>query len=73
VGLADAERSWIVGFDKLMLATGARDLAIAFPGWDQPGVMGAAALQMLLIRYDAFAGRRCAECWDHMIWRSKPR
>jgi len=58
VGLADAERSWLVGFDRLILATGARDLAMAFPGWNQPGVMGAAALQMLLTRYDAFAGQR---------------
>ena len=58
VGLADAVRSWLVGFDKIVLATGARDLAMAFPGWNQPGVMGAAALQMLLTRYDAFAGRR---------------
>jgi thioredoxin reductase len=58
VGLADAERSWLVGFDRIVLATGARDLAMAFPGWNQPGVMGAAALQMLLSRYDAFAGRR---------------
>lgn len=58
VGLADAERSWLVGFDRIVLATGARDLAMAFPGWNQPGVMGAGALQMLLSRYDAFAGRR---------------
>lgn len=58
VGLADAERSWLVGFARIVLATGARDLAMAFPGWNQPGVMGAGALQMLLSRYDAFAGRR---------------
>jgi thioredoxin reductase len=58
VGLAAGERSWLVGFDRIILATGARDLAMAFPGWNQPGVMGAAALQMLLTRYDAFAGRR---------------
>jgi len=58
VGLADGERSWLVGFDRIVLATGARDLAMAFPGWNQPGVMGAGALQMLLSRYDAFAGRR---------------
>ena len=65
VGLADAERSWLVGFDKLVLATGARDLAMAFPGWNQPGVMGAAALQMLLTRYDAFAGRRVLVLGSH--------
>jgi NADPH-dependent 2,4-dienoyl-CoA reductase/sulfur reductase-like enzyme len=58
VGLADSERSWLVSFDHIILATGARDLAMAFPGWNQPGVMGAAALQALLTRYDAFAGRR---------------
>ena len=65
VGLADADRSWIVGFDRLVLATGARDLAMAFPGWNQPGVMGAAALQMLLTRYDAFAGRRILVLGSH--------
>ncbi len=65
VGLADADRSWLVGFEHLILATGARDLAMAFPGWNQPGVMGAAALQMLLNRYDAFAGRRLLILGSH--------
>jgi NADPH-dependent 2,4-dienoyl-CoA reductase/sulfur reductase-like enzyme len=65
VGLADAERSWLVGFDRIVLATGARDLAMAFPGWNQPGVMGAAALQMLLGRYDAFAGERMLILGSH--------
>ncbi len=65
VGLADAQRSWLVGFDRIVLATGARDLALAFPGWNQPGVMGAAALEMLLSRYDAFAGRRVLILGSH--------
>jgi thioredoxin reductase len=65
VGLANAERSWMVGFGRIVLATGARDLAMAFPGWNQPGVMGAAALQMLLTRYDAFAGRRILVAGSH--------
>jgi hypothetical protein len=65
VGLADSERSWLVGFDRIVLATGARDLAMAFPGWNQPGVMGAAALQILLTRYDAFAGRRVLILGSH--------
>ena len=65
VGLADTDRSWLVGFDRLVLATGARDLAMAFPGWNQPGVMGAAALQMLLNRYDAFSGRRMLVLGSH--------
>ena len=58
VGLADEERAWLVGFGALILATGARDLALSFPGWDQPGVMGANGLAALLDRYDAFSGRR---------------
>jgi NADPH-dependent 2,4-dienoyl-CoA reductase/sulfur reductase-like enzyme len=65
VGLADAARSWMVGFGRLVLATGARDLPIAFPGWNQPGVMGAAALRLLLERYDAFAGRRVLVLGSH--------
>ncbi|HTX48577.1 MAG TPA: FAD-dependent oxidoreductase [Caulobacteraceae bacterium] len=57
-GLADEERAWMVGFERLILATGARDVAFAFRGWDQPGVMGARAFEALTSRYDAFAGRR---------------
>lgn len=65
VALADAERAWLVGYGELVLATGARDLAIGFPGWNQPGVMGAQALTMLLSRYEAFAGRRVLIVGSH--------
>lgn len=57
-GLADDSRSWLVGFDRIVVAAGRRDLALAFPGWQLPGVMGAAALAALLRRYRAFDGRR---------------
>jgi thioredoxin reductase len=56
-GLSDDKRAWMVGFDRLVLATGARDLVFFFDGADQPGVMGAAAFHSLLTRYDAFDGR----------------
>jgi thioredoxin reductase len=59
-GLADDTRAWMVGFKRLIVATGARDVAFAFKGWDQPGVMGAQALHSLAAGYDAFAGRRIA-------------
>lgn len=65
LGLADAERGWMVGFDELVLATGARDLALAFPGWNQPGVMGAGGFAMLVARYQAFAGRRIVIMGSH--------
>ena len=58
LGLADAERAWMVGFDRLVLATGARDVALGFAGWDRPGVMGAQGFHALLARYDALASRR---------------
>jgi hypothetical protein len=48
----------MVGFDRLIVAAGARDLALSFRGWDQPGVMGANALHALLTLYQAFDGRR---------------
>ena len=56
IGLADEERSWMVAYKQLILATGSRDLSLSFQGWDQPGVMGANGLHALIKRYDAFAG-----------------
>jgi thioredoxin reductase len=58
LALADEERSWVVGFERLIVAAGARDFALSFAGWERPGVMGAGALHSLLTRYNAFAGRR---------------
>jgi thioredoxin reductase len=58
LGLTDGQKSWTAGFGQLILATGARDCALAFAGWDQPGVMGALAFQTLVLRYQAFAGQR---------------
>jgi thioredoxin reductase len=56
VGLASAERSWFVTCDRIIVAIGSRDLAIGFPGWEKPGVMGALAALQLIERYDAFTG-----------------
>jgi thioredoxin reductase len=57
-GLTDGARTWLCGFDALILATGARDLVLGFEGADLPGVMGAQGLHSLLTRYDAFTGKR---------------
>ena len=56
-GLCDDVRTWLVSFDRVILATGARDLVVSFQGSDQPGVMGAQAFAALAERYDAFDGR----------------
>ena len=37
-----------IGFQKLILATGARERYLPFPGWTLPGVMGAGGLQALV-------------------------
>ncbi len=58
LGIADADRAQMVGFGRLVLATGARDVVLGFDGWNQPGVMGTQGFAALVTRYDAFAGRR---------------
>ena len=58
VGVADQPRSWLVGYDQLIVAAGARDLNLAFRGWEKAGTMGAAAALALLTRYQALAARR---------------
>ena len=44
----------------VLVATGAYDRVLPFPGWDLPGVMTAGALQALLKGNDVRAGRRVA-------------
>jgi flavin-dependent dehydrogenase len=71
VGLADSERSWLVGFDKIVLATGARDLAMSFPVGTSPASWARRRFKCCLpvMRHlpdSAFWS------WDRMISRSKP-
>ena len=58
LGLADYERSWLMKFDRLIVAAGARDLGIAFAGWDLAGAMGANGAQSLMSRYQALSSQR---------------
>lgn len=58
LGLADGTRSRMVSFERLIVAAGARDLALAFRGWEKPGVMGLQAASSLLSRYGALDSRR---------------
>lgn len=58
LGLADDVKSWLVSYDRLIVAAGARDLALSFPGWQDAGTMGARAAFALMTRYDALATRR---------------
>lgn len=47
-----------LGFGKLILATGARERLLPFPGWTLPGVMGAGGLQAFMKSGFAPSGRR---------------
>ena len=58
LGLADDRRSWLVGYDRLVVAAGARDVLLGFPGWERAGTLGAAGAAALLGRYRALAARR---------------
>src|SRR5205809_367097 len=67
LGLADDRRSWLVGYDRLIVAAGARDVLLGFPGWGRPGGV------VSLLRFAMDGGGRpvlggrealacCAEC-----------
>jgi len=43
----DAEQACTIRYNQLILATGARELLLPFPGWTLPGVTGAGGLQAL--------------------------
>ena len=56
-GLSDGERSGMLGFKAAIVAAGRRDMGLAFPGWQLPGVMGATAAERL-VRLGALEARR---------------
>ena len=57
VGLADTERSWILGYERLIVAAGARDLGMGFTGWQFAGGMGAGGAHSLMTRYQALTAQ----------------
>ena len=52
------QRLWMVRAGKVVLATGALERPIVFPGNDRPGVMLASAVKQYLIRWAVLAGER---------------
>jgi thioredoxin reductase len=52
-GLADADRVYLMRFKQVIVATGRRDMGLAFPGWQRPGVMGLSAAYRLATTYEA--------------------
>lgn len=54
----EASEVFQVGYTKLILATGARELFLPFPGWTLPGVFGVGGLQALAKSGLSVAGKR---------------
>ena len=60
-GVLEAETNdslFSLQYEKLILATGARELFLPFPGWTLPNVMGAGGLQALVKSGLPIAGKR---------------
>lgn len=57
-GSGTAGSAAVVRARRVVLATGAHDIALPFPGWDLPGVMTIGGLQALLKGSDVLPGRR---------------
>lgn len=56
-GLADEERAYLLRFRQVIIASGRRDMGVAFDGWQRPGVMGASAAYRLATTYAALDSR----------------
>lgn len=58
LALTDEEDTFTLETDKVILATGAYDRPLAFPGWTLPGVMGAAAVLRMIKTQWILPGKR---------------
>ena len=58
LGLADDDRSWLLKYDRLIVAAGSRDLGMSFAGWSMAGAMGANGAYSLMCRYQALSSQR---------------
>jgi thioredoxin reductase len=58
LALTDEEQTLLLDTDRLVLATGAHDRPIAFPGWTLPGVFGVGAVLRLIKSQWIIPGQR---------------
>lgn len=58
LGIISGGRTTTLSARRIILATGASENALAFPGWELPGVMGAGAAQTMMNIHRVLPGRR---------------
>jgi NADPH-dependent 2,4-dienoyl-CoA reductase/sulfur reductase-like enzyme len=58
LALADGDQSYLLQADRIVLATGAYDRPLAFPGWTLPGVFGAGATLRMVKTQWLLPGKR---------------
>ena len=58
LGLADDQQSWVMKYERLIVAAGSRDLGLSFAGSNLAGAMGANGACSLMSRYQALDSRR---------------
>jgi NADPH-dependent 2,4-dienoyl-CoA reductase/sulfur reductase-like enzyme len=58
LGIAHEEGSYLVEADNILIATGASERPLVFPGWTLPGVMGAGAAQTMININRVLPGKR---------------
>ena len=54
----DKKKTILLEADRIILATGASENAVSFPGWHLPGVMGAGAAQTMINIHRVLPGKR---------------
>jgi len=48
VGVSNGEKAWIINSENIVIATGAIENSLSFPGWTLPNIMGAGAAQTMI-------------------------
>jgi thioredoxin reductase/Fe-S-cluster-containing hydrogenase component 2 len=59
LGVVTDGKNLAIRGEKIVLATGASENSLLFPGWTLPGVMGAGAAQTMVNLHRVLPGRRC--------------
>lgn len=67
LAVSDAQGGHRIAARRVLIATGAYDMPVAFPGWTLPGVMTVGAVQSLLKSQMLLAGRRIVIAGSHPI------